>query len=109
MLRFLEFFGLDLDNNEFINYRNTLIRMLFDRWQHCRQISNTAKNIFNHSSMTETNHQTFIHDIYTLISNTNYLTSFIQQNNSIMVERIFFFYWGKLFMYRLLGIKFAVD
>jgi hypothetical protein len=60
--------------------------MLFDRWQHCRQMGNTAKNIFNLSSLTDTNNETFIHDIYTLISNTSYLASIIQQSSTMMVK-----------------------
>jgi hypothetical protein len=56
--------------------------MLFDRWQHCRQMGNTARNIFNLSS----NNDTFIYDIYTLISNTAYLASIIEQNNTMMVK-----------------------
>jgi hypothetical protein len=62
--------------------------MLFDRWQHCRQMGNTARNIFNLSSMTETNNESFINDMYTLISNTAYLASIIRQNRTMMVKKI---------------------
>lgn len=62
--------------------------MLFDRWQHCRQMGNTARNIFNLSSMTDTNNETYINDMYTLISNTAYLSSIIQQNSTRMVMKI---------------------
>ncbi|CAF3430378.1 unnamed protein product [Rotaria socialis] len=68
----------DLDNNEYINYHNTLLLMLFDRWQHSRQMSDTARNLFNLSSLTDINNDTFINEIYTLISNTAYLASIIQ-------------------------------
>ncbi|CAF0977060.1 unnamed protein product [Rotaria sordida] len=74
----------NLDNNEYTNYRNTIIFMLFDRWQHCRQMSDTARNILNHSSITDINNDTFINEIYTLISNTSYLASIIQQNTITM-------------------------
>ena len=62
--------------------------MLFDRWQHCRQMSDTARNIFNSSSLTDVHSETFINEIYTLISNTSYLASIIQQNSTTMVSRI---------------------
>jgi hypothetical protein len=62
--------------------------MLFDRWQHCRQMGNTARNIFNLSSMTETNNESFINDMYTLISNTAYLASIIRQNKTMMVKKL---------------------
>ncbi len=79
---------VDFDDQECKNYRNTLLRMLFDRWQHCRQMGNTARNIFNLSSMTETNNESFINDMYTLISNTAYLASIIRQNRTMMVKKI---------------------
>ncbi len=79
---------VDLDDQECTNYRNTLLRMLFDRWQHCRQMGNTARNIFNLSSMTETNNESFINDMYTLISNTAYLASIIRQNKTMMVKKL---------------------
>ncbi len=85
---FFVFWLVDLDDQECINYRNTLLRMLFDRWQHCRQMGNTARNIFNLSSMTETNNESFINDMYTLISNTAYLASIIRQNRTMMVKKI---------------------
>ncbi|CAF2371594.1 unnamed protein product [Rotaria sp. Silwood2] len=74
----------NLDNNEYTNYRNTLLLMLFDRWQHCRQMSDTARNIFNLSSLTDTNNETFINETYTLISNTAYLALIVQQNSITM-------------------------
>jgi hypothetical protein len=79
---------IDLDQHEYTNYRHTILRMLFDRWQHCRQMGNTARNIFNLSTMAETNNESFIHEIYTLISNTAHLASIIEQNNTIMVCEI---------------------
>ena len=77
--------GIDLDANELINYRHTIVRMLFDRWQHCRQMSHLARNIFNLSSMAETTNESFIHEFSTLISNITYLTSIIQGNSTMMV------------------------
>ena len=59
--------------------------MLFDRWQHCRQMGNTARNIFDLSTMAEPNNESFIHEIHTLISNTAYLASIIEQNKTMMV------------------------
>ena len=56
--------------------------MLFDRWQHCRQMSHLARNIFNLSSMAETNNESFIDDISTLISNIAYLTSIVDDSPS---------------------------
>jgi len=78
--------------------------MLFDRWQHCRQMGNTARNIFNLSSITDTNNDTFIYDIHTLISNTAYLTSIIEQNNTMMVKRILIEYrFKKIFVFILVN------
>ncbi|CAF4011090.1 unnamed protein product, partial [Rotaria magnacalcarata] len=74
----------DLDNNEHANYRNTLLLMLFDRWQHCRQMGDTARNLFNLSSLTDISNDTFTNEIYTLVSNTAYLGSIIQQNSTTM-------------------------
>jgi hypothetical protein len=79
---------LDLDNNESTNYRNTLLHMLFDRWQNCRQMGDTARNIFNMSSLTDINNDTFINEMYTLISNTAHLASIIQQNTITIVSLI---------------------
>ena len=62
--------------------------MLFDRWQHCRQMGDTARNIFNLSPLTETNNETFINEIYTLISNTAYLGKIIHQNSTMMVNQV---------------------
>ncbi|CAF4443048.1 unnamed protein product [Rotaria socialis] len=68
----------DLDNNEYTNYHhNTFLLMLFDRWQHCRQMSDTARNLFYLSSLTDINNDTFI-------NNTAYLASIIQQNSKTM-------------------------
>lgn len=78
-----------LDNNEYTNYRNTLLLMLFDRWQHCRQMGDQARNIFNLSSLTDISTETFINEVYTLISNTSYLGSIIQQNSLIMVNEYY--------------------
>ena len=61
--------------------------MLFDRWQHCRQMGDTARNLFNLSSLTDMNNDTFINEIYTLVGNTAYLASIIQQNNITMVNQ----------------------
>ncbi|CAM4836952.1 unnamed protein product [Rotaria magnacalcarata] len=69
----------DLDNNEYINYHNTLLLMLFDRWQRSRQMSDTARNLFNLSSLTDINNDRFINEIYTLISNTAYHASIIKK------------------------------
>lgn len=77
---------IDLDSNELINYRHTIIRMLFDRWQHCRQMSYLARNIFNLSSMAEANNESFITDMSTLISNIAYLTSMIELTPTITVS-----------------------
>ncbi|CAF3645050.1 unnamed protein product [Rotaria socialis] len=74
----------NLDNNEHANYRNTLLLMLLDRWQHCRQMGDTARNLFNVSSLTDISNDTFTNEIYTLISNTAYLGSIIQQNSTTM-------------------------
>jgi hypothetical protein len=62
--------------------------MLYDRWQHCRQMDDTARNIFNLSSITDTKNETFINEIYTLISNTGYLASIIKPNvvHKILIE-----------------------
>ncbi len=79
---------IDLDQHEHTNYRHTILRMLFDRWQHCRQMGNTARNIFNLSTMAESNNELFIHEIYTLISNIAYLASIIEQNHTMMVREI---------------------
>ncbi|CAF3798155.1 unnamed protein product [Rotaria socialis] len=51
--------------------------MLYDRWQHCRQMSDTARNLFYLSSLTDINNDTFI-------NNTAYLASIIQQNSKTM-------------------------
>lgn len=64
--------------------------MLFDRWQHCRQMSDTARNLFNLSSITDISNDTFINDIHTLISNTAYLASIVQENTISLVRRSFF-------------------
>ncbi|CAF4302780.1 unnamed protein product, partial [Rotaria magnacalcarata] len=70
----------DLDNNEYTNYHhNTFLLMLFDRWQHCRQMSDTARNLFYLSSLTDINN-----DNDTFINNTAYLASIIQQNSKTM-------------------------
>jgi hypothetical protein len=60
--------------------------MLFDRWQHCRQMSDRARNIYNASSVTDTNNDTFINEIYTLISNTAYLASIVEENSTTKVN-----------------------
>ncbi|CAF1327016.1 unnamed protein product [Adineta steineri] len=73
----------NLDDNEYTNYRNILSLMLFDRWQHCRQMSDRAKIIYK-TSLTDTNDDTFINEIYTLIGNTAYLASIIKQNSTII-------------------------
>lgn len=86
---FSSFVLLDFDNNEYTNYRNILSLMLFDRWQHCRQMSDRARNIYEASALTDTNSDTFINEIYTLISNTAYLASIIKQNNPIKVNENF--------------------
>ncbi len=79
---------IDLDQHEHMNYRHTILRMLFDRWQHCRQMKNTARNIFNLSTMAETNNESFMHEIYTLIRNTAYQASIVEQNHTMMVQEI---------------------
>jgi hypothetical protein len=79
---------IDLDQHEHMNYRHTILRMLFDRWQHCRQMKNTARNIFNLSTMAETNNESFMHEIYTLIRNTVYQASIVEQNHTMMVQEI---------------------
>ncbi|CAF3793515.1 unnamed protein product [Rotaria magnacalcarata] len=78
----------DLDNNEYINYHNTLLLMLFDRWQRSRQMSDTARNLFNLSSLTDINNDTFINEIYTLISNTAYHASIIKKKQKIKTTKI---------------------
>ena len=79
---------LDMDSNEYVNYRNVLLLMLFDRWRHCRQMSITARNTLNLSSWTDINNDTFINDIYMLNGNTAYLTSMIDENCRTMVDKI---------------------
>lgn len=64
--------------------------MLFDRWQHCRQMDHRAQNIYNLSSMIETNNESFITEMYTLISNTAYLASIIRENPTMMMSGIEF-------------------
>jgi hypothetical protein len=76
----IDFSFTDLDNDEYSNYRNTFVLMLNDRWQHCRQMGNTARDIFNLSSITNGNNQTFINEFSTLLSNTAYQASIIKQN-----------------------------
>jgi len=82
--------------------------MLFDRWQHCRQMGNTARNIFNLSSMTDTNNDTYINDMYTLISNTAYLSSIIQQNSTRMVMKILIEYLFEKKIIFVLVIEFFI-
>ncbi|CAF0981896.1 unnamed protein product [Adineta ricciae] len=74
----------NLDSDEYTNYRYILSLMLFDRWQHCRQMSDRAKMMFTTQSFIENHDETFIHDLYTLISNTNFLASIIQQHSAII-------------------------
>ncbi len=83
---FSSFKLLDFDDNEYTNYCSILSLMLFDRWQHCRQMSDRARNIYNASSVTDTNNDTFINEIYTLISNTAYLASIVEENSTTKVN-----------------------
>ena len=71
---------LGLDAEEYSNYRRTLLVMLFDRWQHCRQMGDKARHMLNHPSSLDHTNETFIDEIYTLIRNTAYLSSLVQQN-----------------------------
>ena len=81
LINFL-FFPIDFDdNNESLNYRNIYILLLFTRWQHSRQLNESAQNIFH----LEITNDTFINHISTLICNTTYLTSIIKQDNIIMI------------------------
>lgn len=66
---------LGLDPNDQSNARHTFIHMFFDRWQHCRQMSQTITNIYN----LETANQSVLDEYSTLISNTKYLTDLLEQ------------------------------
>lgn len=101
-------FETDLDANELMNYHHTIVRMLFDRWQHCRQMTHLTRNIFNLSSMTETNNESFIHEFSTLISNITYLSSIIQGNSTMMVCSIRGRFRIKDLLFRL-GNQYTID
>ncbi|UJR15815.1 hypothetical protein I4U23_002744 [Adineta vaga] len=76
--------------DEHTNYRNILSLMLFDRWQHCRQMSDRAKLCFKTQTLTEINDETFLNEIHTLISNTAFLSSIIQQHSTIILSNCSF-------------------
>ena len=97
----------DLDSDEYTNYRCILSLMLFDRWQHCRQTGDRAKMMLNTQSFIENHDETFIHDLYTLISNINFLASIIQQHSAIIVSESLNKYSTEPFNL-LLVIKFTV-
>ena len=74
-----------LDTNESTNYRNTLVLMLFDRWQHCRQMDETARHLVNLAALPENANDMFIDEMYTLIRNTGHLATLIQETTQTMV------------------------
>ena len=77
-----EIFNSDLSPLELSNYSHTLLRMIFDRWQHARQMAETGRNL----TFTETNNETFFDDFYALIRNLLNLTNLIRQDANHLVK-----------------------